>query len=222
MKPYYSEAGIQIFHGDCREVLAQLGAFDLMVTDPPYGIDACGMTLGKGKKDFHRGDWDRDRPEISAILSASTLACIWGGNYFSDVLPPSNDWLVWHKVNDGRSFSECELAWTNYGKNTRHLSYHWSGEVKVHPTQKPMPVMRWCIAIAPGDVRTVVDPFMGSGTTLEAAKNMGLQAIGIEIEEKYCEIAARHLSQGVLQFTELIGTAMRDADEAAERYLNGL
>lgn len=198
MKPYYERDGIVIYHGDCHEIVPDVWlGVDLVMTDPPYGIDACNMTLGKGRKEFVRGDWDRDRPDISNLLAARRL-CVWGGNYFTDVLPPTNDWLVWHKRNDGRSFSECELAWTNYGCRTRHLSHHWGGEIKQHPTQKPLRVIRWALGLAPEPVTLVLDPFMGSGTTLRAAKDLGIRAIGIEIEERYCEIAAKRLEQGVL------------------------
>lgn len=198
MKPYYEDGAVTIYHADCMDVLPTLGQFDLLLTDPPYGIGACNQTLGKGRKDFHRGDWDSTRPDISAVTVMAEWQCIWGGNYFSDVLPPTNDWLIWHKANDGRSFSECEMAWTNYGRQTRHLTHHWSGEIKSHPTQKPEPVMVWALSQAPAMVRTVLDPFMGSGTTLVAAKRLGKVAVGIEREERYCEIAARRLSQGAL------------------------
>jgi DNA modification methylase len=200
VNPYYEEAGITIYHGDCRQILPQLGRFDLLLTDPPYGIDACNMTLGAGRKDFVRGDWDGTMPDIKTLPSIATHACIWGGNYFTEMLPPTNDWLIWHKLNDGRSFSECEMAWTNFGKQTRHLSHHWSGEIKQHPTQKPLAVMRWAILQAPDGIKTVIDPFMGSGTSLKAAKDEGLRAVGIEVLEAYCEIAANRLRQSVLNF----------------------
>jgi len=128
-----------------------------------------------------------------------TIFASGGGNYFADVLSPTNGWLIWHKLNDGRSFSECEMAWTNYGKQVRHLSHHWSGEIKIHPTQKPLPVIKWCITQAPLAL-SVIDPFCGSGTTLVAAKDSGILATGIEIEERYCESAANRLRQSVLNF----------------------
>ena len=85
---------------------------DLLMTDPPYGIEANKMTMGSGKKEFHRGstDWDASRPNLTLALTVADTACIWGGNYFTDELPPTNDWLCWHKKNDGLSFSEFELA----------------------------------------------------------------------------------------------------------------
>jgi site-specific DNA-methyltransferase (adenine-specific)/modification methylase len=198
VKPYYEENGIVIFNSDCREILPTLPKVDLVLTDPPYGINACNMTLGNGKKDFHRGDWDKDKPDLSWMLAMESKLCVWGGNYFTDVLPPTNHWLVWHKVIDGVSFSECELAWTNYGCNVRHLSHHWAGEQKLHPTMKPLGVISWALSKCPGDVQTVLDPFMGSGTTLVACKQAGLRCTGIEREERYCEVAANRLRQGVL------------------------
>ena len=198
MKPYYKERGITIYHGDCREIMPQLGKFDLLLTDPPYGIDAPNMTLGAGRKDFLRGDWDFEAPDLSQIIPLAEYACIWGGNYFP--LPLTNHWLIWHKLNDGRSFSECEMAWTNFGLQTRCLQHHWSGEIKQHPTQKPQQVLRWCITLSPL-AKSVLDPFLGSGTTLVAAKAMGLTGVGIEQEEKYCEIAANRLRQEVFDFS---------------------
>jgi site-specific DNA-methyltransferase (adenine-specific) len=197
MTPYYEQDGIVIYHGDCRDVLPNLESVDLVLTDPPYGIGATRMTLGKGKKAFFRGEWDDERPLIGGLVIVGRLACIWGGNYYADQLPVTNDWLCWHKKNDDRSFSEFELAWTNFGCNTRIWSRHWSGEEKLHPTQKPVSLMRWCIERS-GTMGLVVDPFMGSGTTLRAAKDCGRKAIGIEIEERYCEIAAKRLQQSVM------------------------
>jgi len=126
------------------------------------------------------------------MLNMGDLLCFWGGNYFTDQLPPGNDWLIWHKMNDGRSFSECELAWTNFGKQTRHISHHWSGEEKQHPTMKPLQVMLWTIEQA-GNPQTILDPFMGSGTTGVAAVQMGRQFIGIEREPEYFEIACKRI-----------------------------
>lgn len=183
----------QLYLGDCAEILPHLPKVDACITDPPYGIGANKQTLGSGKKQFDRGgDWDDTLPDVRALLGSGALVCIWGGNYFSHQLPPTNDWLVWHKRNDGLSFSECELAWTNFGRQTRHLSHHWSGEEKVHPTMKPLTVMRWCIEQA-GIPQTILDPFMGSGTTGVAAVQMGRQFIGIEREPRYFDIACQRI-----------------------------
>ena len=188
-----------LYLGDCMEVLPTLGKVDACITDPPYGIGANKQTLGKGKKDFDRGGaWDETAPDLAACIAAARLLCFWGGNYFADQLPITNDWLIWHKVNDGRSFSECEMAWSNFGRQTRHLSHHWSGEEKQHPTQKPLPVMLWCVEQA-GAIDTILDPFMGSGTTGVAAIQLGRKFIGIEREPKYFDIACRRIEQAAKQ-----------------------
>lgn len=188
-----------LYLGDCMDILPTLGKVDAVITDPPYGISANKQTLGKGKKEFQRGgEWDESAPDLTACIAAGTLHCFWGGNYFSDQLPVTNDWLIWHKKNDGRSFSECELAWSNFGKQTRHLSHHWSGEEKAHPTQKPLPVMLWCIEQA-GDVETVLDPFMGSGTTGVACMQLGRRFIGIERDPAYFDIACDRIRKAYSQ-----------------------
>lgn len=211
MTPYYQDEAVQIFHGDCREVLPFLPKTDLLLTDPPYGI---GEARGKNKSrtnaaaatDYGSSDWD-DRPTPRWVLeSAMELAkhqIIFGGNFFG--LPAASCWLVWDKDNTG-DFADCELAWTNLDKAVRRLRYRWNGmlqepgcrkEVRVHPTQKPEAVMRWALMQAP-DGCNVLDPFMGSGTTLVAAKRLGRKAIGIERELKYCQLAVERLAQGSL------------------------
>lgn len=188
-----------LYRADCFEVMSTLGRVDAIVTDPPYGINANKMTLGKGKKEFDReGSWDDKAPEVAKLLGMADKVCIWGGNYFANQLPVNNDWLIWHKLNDGRSFSECELAWSNFGKQVRHISHHWGGEEKEHPTQKPLQVMRWCLMQIP-DAGTIVDPFMGSGTTGVAAVEEGRKFIGIEYSRKYFAVAKRRIERAQQQ-----------------------
>ena len=201
MKPYFQDESVTIYNADCREMLPQLEPVDLVCTDPPYGIGANKMTLGSGQHGFHRGNpqWDAEAP-IAIIAQLITLAgelCVWGGNYFTNVLPPVNSWLIWHKVNDGLSFSEAEMAWTNYVPQVRVYSKYVAGRAKIHPTEKPIEILHWCLTYSKTS-GTVLDPFMGSGTTLRAAKDLGRKAIGIEIEEKYCEIAAKRMAQMVM------------------------
>lgn len=189
----------ELYLGDCREILPTLPKVDACITDPPYGIKANRQTLGKGKKEFDRGgDWDDSAPDL-ALCMIAPLLCFWGGNYFADQLPVTNDWLIWHKVNDGRSFSECEMAWTNFGCQTRHLSHHWGGEEKEHPTQKPLAVMLWTIGKAGDSAQVVADPFMGAGTTGVAATILGRSFIGIEREAKYFDIACRRIEDAQRQ-----------------------
>lgn len=213
MKPYYESGGITIYHGDCRDVLPDLRA-DLVLTDPPYGIgEAHGKNKSRSKlavsRDYGMADWDDSPPTrelIEAVVAAGRHAILFGGNYFH--LPPSSCWLVWDKDNGASDFADCELAWTNLPKAVRRLTWRWAGmlqenmgadkEPRFHPTQKPLAVMRWAITQAPDDCELILDPFMGSGTTLRAAKDLGRRAIGIEISEEYCRIAVARLAQEVL------------------------
>ncbi len=214
--PYYQDGAVTIYHGDCREILPMLDKVDLVLTDPPYGIGAdrnlrANTQHGKAaapSKDYGVGAWDFEIPDADCfrlILAAGKYQIIWGGNYFG--LHPSSCWLVWDKDNGNNGYADCELAWTNMKKAVRRFRFRWMGmlqedmknkEERFHPTQKPLPVMRWAITQAPEDVITILDPFMGSGTTLRAAKDLGRKAIGIELEERYCEIAANRMCQEVL------------------------
>ena len=158
-----------------------------LLTDPPYGINANKQTLGSGKKQFHRGDsWDSEVPDFYYILALVDKAIIWGGNYFTENLEVSNDWLCWHKKNDNLSFSEFELAWTNLGNNCRHLSHHWGKESKLHPTMKPVKVIEWCINML--DNKPILDIFLGSGSTMVAAHQLKRKCYGMELDPKYCQV----------------------------------
>jgi hypothetical protein len=158
-----------------------------LLTDPPYGIKANKQTLGTGKKQFHRGeDWDNEVPDFFYILALIDQAIIWGGNYFTNRLDVTNDWLCWHKKNDGLSFSEFELAWSNVGKNCRLFSHHWGGEEKMHPTMKPIKVMEWCISFL--DEKPILDIFSGSGSTMVASHQLKRKCYGMELDPKYCQV----------------------------------
>lgn len=201
MTPYWqSKCGrYTLYHGDCIEILPTLaaGSIDAVVTDPPYGIGAASMTLGNGRKRFDRcgGSWDNARPDISAVVGFADTVIVWGGNYFSDVLPPTNDWLIWDKAQpDTVSFSGAEMAWTNLGRNARVKRHHWSGENKEHPTMKPVPVMVWCLGFLPEGVM-VLDPYCGSGSTGVACVKTNRRFIGIEIHERYLEISAKRIER---------------------------
>jgi DNA modification methylase len=202
--PYYQEAGITIYHGDCREILPQLGRFDLLLTDPPYGAGyAANPIVGKGKnRSNHESQgWD-DFPvdDFGSVLDTASHAVVWGGNYYP--LRPSRCWLTWYKPDSPPSMADLEMAWVSRDGNAKQ--FNWSiaatnGERVGHPTQKPLALIKWCLSLFP-EAKTVLDPFCGSGTTLVAAKDMGLTAVGIEAEERYCEIAANRLRQSVLNF----------------------
>lgn len=162
---------------------------DMVMTDPPYGINAVKMTMGRRNGKFYRGNnWDSSRPDIMFVFDIAPLVCIWGGNYFADILPITNDWLIWYKRNDNCDFSECEMAWTNFGTNCRHISHHWSGEEKLHITMKPLAVIGWAIGKAKKRAELIVDVFGGSGTTLIACEEMGRTCYTMEIDPHYCGV----------------------------------
>jgi hypothetical protein len=187
--------------------LTNRSMIDLLLTDPPYGINANKMTLGAGKKDFERGNsWDEETPNVLIHIGLAKQHVVWGGNYFADHLPVTNNWLCWHKKNDGRSFSEFELAWTDLDKQCRLLSHHWSGEVKHHPTMKPVKVMEWCIEQA-DNPQTILDLYGGSGSTLIAAHQTGRIAYLMELDPHYCDVICKRFQQatGITPIAEATG-----------------
>lgn len=224
VEPYYDEAGITIYHGDCREVLPSLTVVpDLVLTDPPYGIgyvlspcvvgqeksDHGSRRVRRGGKPPVVGD---DAPFDPRHLLAYPRLILFGANYYSDKLPMHGGWIVWDKTGGGRgpdnTFTDVELAWTNVAKSPQIIHHLWKGLVRdsetgdttLHPTQKPVALMRQLIAefSKPGDL--ILDPYMGSGPVARAAKDLGRRYVGIEVVEAYCEIAATRLAQGVLDF----------------------
>ena len=196
--------------GDCREVLPTLPMADLVLTDPPYGIYACGGKWGK-KSDLQ---WDKSAADNeNQILSAGKLHIIWGGNYF--VLPPSRGWLAWRKPDRIPSAADFELAWTSMDMNARLIEHSISAtnaERIGHPTQKPLRVMEWCLSFAPS-ARTVLDPFMGSGTTGVACARMGLQFTGVERERKYFDIAGERIDNAYKQAPLLLIQPFKQTQE---------
>lgn len=196
--------------GDCLEVLPTLPKVDAVITDPPYGIgearaDNKSRSCMAVSKDYGVSDWDDEPPSgelIAAVLSAGKWQAMFGGNYFG--LPASPCWLVWDKLNGNNDFADCELAWTNWPKAVRRLQWRWNGmirqgnEERFHPTQKPLQVMAWVIDLCP-KADTILDPFMGSGTTGVAAITRGKSFIGIEREPKYFDIACRRIEDAQRQ-----------------------
>ena len=200
-----------LYLGDCREIFPTLGKVDAVVTDPPYGIgesakkSASREVLAK-PTDYGLDDWDHEPapPEtIAWMLANSRWQIIFGGNYFD--LPPTPCVLVWDKLNGANDFADCELAWTNLPKAVRRLQWMWNGMIRaekgprVHLTQKPLGVMKWCIEHLPEPNRTILDPFSGSGTTGVAAIKLGRRFIGIEREPKYFDVMCRRIEQAYAQ-----------------------
>ena len=206
---------------DCREWLPTLpdGSVDAIITDPPYGVAERTMrrTNRRGKacsgNDFPPIIGD-DRPFDPTHLLVFPRLVLWGANYFAQVLPRSSSWLVWDK-RDGVSSddnADCEIAWSNLGGPARIFRHLWKGMIKaserncrrVHPTQKPVALMKWVIErcqLEPGSV--ICDPYCGSGTTLVAAKDMGMRFLGCELDPHYCDVARRRVARaGMPLFAE--------------------
>lgn len=191
--------GVELHLGDMLQVLPTLGQFDACVTDPPYGIGEDGGRFrarkGQNVRVLPKGNWDSQTPPAEAfdlIRAASGEQIIWGGNYFTDKLPPSKGWLYWQKLMGG-DFADGELAWTSLDRALREFTKCPKGQGAEHPTQKPVEVMRWCLGFLP-DARSILDPFMGSGTTGVAAVKAGLRFTGIEKNEPYFDIACRRVA----------------------------
>lgn len=195
--------------GDCRDILPTLGKVDAVCTDPPYGIgitksNRLAVSRGMGGK-----SWDDETPTadfIAEVVAQAPQAIVWGGNYFR--LPETRCVLVWDKQNDDRDFADLELAWTNIdavARIFRMRPQNMDGG-KVHPTQKPVRLMKWCIDKL-ADPQTILDPFMGSGSTGCAAVSMGRAFIGIEREPDYFDIACRRIEDAQRQGDMFIGEA---------------
>lgn len=196
----------------------------MLAVDPPYGLGAArkkfgghgvkrhmtGLVAGKAiaKRDYGDAGWDDEAcPQwlLDAWISKTDKQIIWGGNYFD--LPPTKCILVWDKLRGDTDYADGEIAWTNLDKSLRIFRYKWNGflvdptstDDRIHPTQKPLSLAKWVFSLVK-DIKTVIDPFMGSGTTLVAAKAFGLSCTGIELSEAYCEATALRLSQSVFDF----------------------
>lgn len=200
--------GVELYLGDCREIAATL-SFDAVISDPPYGInhkvERTGIPAGHKRRTNERivGDIGPFDPSPWAQCPA----VLWGANYYAQLLPVSGGWLVFDKRRGGthnQAFkaSDCELAWTNLFGSVKMFSHLWAGVCREseigqhhHPMQKPIALMEWCIGFLPERAQTVLDPYMGSGTTGVAAALLGRKFTGIEIEPKYFDIACRRIEK---------------------------
>lgn len=211
MKPYYEADGITIYHGDCREI--DLDTHAAVVSDPPYGMGwntdssrfSGGEPSSKARRGRGRTDWapvaNDDQPFDPTPWLVFDEVILWGANHYAARLPVGTT-LVWIKRFDqgfGSFLSDAEVAWSKGGHGVycrRDTSLNSHTGHRHHPTEKPLGLMRWCVDRTSSPL--IIDPFMGSGTTLRAAKDAGRKAVGIEVDERYCEIAAKRLAQGVL------------------------
>jgi site-specific DNA-methyltransferase (adenine-specific) len=211
VKPYYEHAGITIYHGDCREVLPHVQA-DVLVTDPPYGM---AFVSSKTTRRPITNDHDSSaRDEVLAVWGERPALVF--GNWRVPRPPATRQLITWFKSSVGPGMGDLSLPWGSATEEIYVLGNGWRGERRAnfietseqrgnpygasallgHPTPKPVGLMEWLLQCAPNGV--VLDPFAGVGATLLAAKNLGRRAIGVEIEERYCEIAARRLAQEIL------------------------
>jgi len=215
----------ELLLGDCLEVMPGLGKVDAVVTDPPYGIGESGAkSASRGKlavadKYAHK-EWDTKTLDahVNIAISMAQSSIVFGGNYYH--LPPTSCWLVWDKQNGGNDFADCELAWTNLDKAVRRIYWRWNGmirkgdDIRQHPTQKPLGVIKWCIGHLPDNADTILDPFMGSGTTLVACAKLGRRGIGIELDSDYFDIACKRVEEAYRQpdlFVEQQNPATQEA-----------
>lgn len=218
-KPFYEDANGIIYHGRSELIVPFLPKFDLLHTDPPYGIGADQNKRANKKhgnaavasRDYGVGNWDSKPPSrwfLEMLIEKAEYSILWGGNFFK--LPPMPKWLVWNKKTGDNDYADCELAWTNLPGAIRMIEYRWAGmlqediknkEVRYHPTQKPLSVMLWAMQQIPDTVKTVLDPFGGSHTIARAAKDLGLHYVSIDENEKYCEDGAKRLQQECLPMT---------------------
>ena len=196
-----------LYHGDCREVLPLLPKHDLLLTDPPYGIGRDGKPPSTSSHGGHKGyefmGWDADAPPawlFGLMHEKAENLIIWGANYYPQHLRPSMGWLVWDK-GQRISQSDCELAYSTLDKALRSMTLNRAAIAQdgaVHPTQKPVQVMAWCLDFSAA-AQTVLDPFMGSGTTGVACAQLGKAFTGIERERKYFDIACERIARAQAQ-----------------------
>jgi DNA modification methylase len=186
---------------------------ELLLTDPPYGIDYGGMLKGKGDgkggadkngwKSYDAPDWDKSKPENGALQYLCEITdnqIIWGGNYFTDDLPPTMGWLIWDKGQRGFSLADGEMAWTSFNNALRIKEYaraKANQEEKNHPTQKPQEIMNWCFEYADRhtkkEVKLVFDAYLGSGSTMVASHQLKRKCYGMELDPKYCDVIVKRM-----------------------------
>lgn len=199
--------GVELYCGDCFDVLPTLGHVDAVITDPPYGLHI------KTRVSFQdRQEWDSYRVDIQPIIAAARYAVIWGGQYYAHDLPLHEGWATWVKrplegIEKKQTHATTEMAWSNFGK-PRFYKHVWDGGMRegdplnrefIHPSQKPVELMSWCIGDVPDKPKSILDPFMGSGTTGVAAVRRGLHFVGIEKDPKFFATAHRRIEDALSQ-----------------------
>lgn len=201
-----------LYCGDCLEILPTLPLADLVIADPPYGVGENAARIASRTKlaatiDYGDFDWDKEpasQAHISATIAAGKNCILWGGNYFH--VEPARGWLVWDKLNSG-NFADCELAWTNIPMSVRIFRHMWNGMLRaseketqrVHPTQKPIALMDWCLSHCKGNLDLVIDPFMGSSPVGIACSKANIRYIGIEKMSRFFDVACERIDNAQRQ-----------------------
>ena len=202
----------ELYNADCLDVMREMPDkyIDLVITDPPYGIresNEQNQTRGKlaKPKDYGHYEWNRSSPTVeyfNELFRISKNQIIFGGNYFD--LPPSPCWIIWDKDNGNNDFADAELAWTSFKSAVRIFKYRWNGmlqedmnhkEIRVHPTQKPVPLFEWIIRNYAKEGDVICDPFFGSGSCIVAAVRTEHPFIGIEKERVYFDAAEKQIKK---------------------------
>lgn len=200
---------IALYNADCMEVMKAFKdkEFDLAIVDPPYGINASKMHMGKRKGEkrlWSKKDWDSNIPNgkyFDELFRVSKNQIIWGGNYFTDHLPASRCWLSWNKVvPDGMSFADFELAWTSFDSVAREIRFKYSGAIqsgdyhkKIHPTQKPFELYKWLLENYANKGDKILDTHFGSLSIGLACYDLGFELTAIELDKEYYELAKKRL-----------------------------
>ena len=201
MKPYFETELGKLYHGDCLEIMPMLEPVDLVLTDPPYGIIPI-RNFGVGSP-YKKSDMEWDvkitQHHIDTIIKISKNQIIFGGNYYTDLLKPTRCWIIWNKLNGDNPFADFEMAWTNFKTSSRMFNCQWIGgsirETICHPTQKPAALFILILEKYSNIDDIICDLFLGSGTTAIACERLNRRWIGIEIEERYCEISAKRIEK---------------------------
>ena len=183
-----------VFNEDCVEGMKRYPDkyFEVACVDPPYGINVGKMTLGSGKHKFKKGkSWDNEIPNgeyWKELFRVSKNQVVWGGNYFTQYLPPSPHWIVWDKKNPNLSFAEGELIWMSFGKNLRIVKFYSANPEdggKIHPTQKPVSLYTWLFNNYTEKGDKILDTHLGSGSSRMAAYTLNLPFVGFEIDSEH-------------------------------------
>ena len=204
---------VRLIRGDCTLIAPTLEGVDAVITDPPYGISHGCNFASRGRGNLAKcNDWQNVEGDFAPFDPSPWLnfksVVLWGGNHFAEKLPSTSGWLVWDKERpDDLDQATCELAWTNCVKGVRRFRHLWNGMMKAsekgesyHPTQKPVVLMEWVLQLRwIAGSKLILDPYMGSGTTLIAAIRTGRRAIGIEIDERHFRTAVERVKRELAQ-----------------------